>query len=334
MTARILSLVVVGITALSLHAGPAAEAQTPAAAPPASAPAPKPAVSTPPKPRAVPPKTYASPEEAAEAFIAALRAHDTKALLVVFGSDSHALVSSGDTVADQQASAAFVQSYDTQHKLVATAESRVLMVGVDDYPFAIPIVKDGERWRFDPKQGREEILARRIGRNELFTIETCLAYVDAQREYYAEDRTGSGILEYAQKFASTPGKRDGLYWPNKPGEVESPLGSLVAQARDQGYRRAKSGPTPYHGYLYRILTSQGPAVDDGAYDYIVRGHMIAGFALVASPAEYGASGVMTFIVNQDGVVYQKDLGPNTHAMASGMKAYNPDSTWTKADIPD
>jgi hypothetical protein len=162
-------------------------------------------------------------------------------------------------------------------------------------------------------------------------MQTCLAYVDAQREYYSEDRNGDGILEYAQQFASAPGKRDGLYWPARDGEPLSPLGELVARARAEGYRRNEAGPTPLHGYMYRILTAQGPVAPGGAYDYITRGHMIGGFALVAYPAQYGVSGVMTFIVNHDGIVYQKDLGPRTRELARAMKRYDPDKTWEKAE---
>jgi len=197
-------------------------------------------------------------------------------------------------------------------------------------------VKDGSgRWFFDARQGREEIVARRIGRNEVYTMQTVLAYVDAQREYYAQDHNGNGLLEYAQHFASSvPGKRDGLYWPTQPGEPPSPLGDLVVRARAAGYRRSGDGPTPYHGYLYRILTAQGPAAAGGAYDYVIRGHMIAGFAVVAFPAEYGASGVMTFIVNHDGIVYQKDQGPRTRSLAFAMRAFNPDGSWTKVDVPE
>jgi hypothetical protein len=211
----------------------------------------------------------------------------------------------------------------------------VIHVGTDDWSFPIPLVKVGEGWRFDPRQGREEIVARRIGRNEIYTMQTCLAYVDAQREYYSEDHDGDGLLEYAQHFASTPAKRDGLYWPTKTGEPPSPLGDLVVRARAEGYRRDQSGgPTPFYGYLYRILTAQGPGAEGGEYDYIVRGHMIAGFALVAFPAQYGVSGVMTFIVNHDGVVYQKDLGPGTRAAALAMRKFNPDGTWAKAEVPE
>jgi len=303
-------------------------AAPPAAAPPAAA---KPAAA---KPAAVPAKRFASAEEGADAFVAALRTGNSKALAGILGSEGRSLTSSGDPVLDRMSRERFVKAYDTAHKLAVNGDTTWLHVGDDDWPLPIPLVKDGDRWRFDARQGREEILARSIGRNEIYTIETSLAYVDAQREYYAEDRDGDGILEYAQKFGSTPGKRDGLYWPTQPGEPPSPLGALVVRARAEGYQRKADGPTPYHGYVYRILTAQGPDAKDGAYDYITKGHMIGGFALVAFPARYGVSGVMTFLVNHDGVVFQKDLGPNTRALALKMKVFNPDGTWTKADVPE
>ena len=348
MTLRLSWLVLVTIAGLVVQPGVPARAQAPtpakpeapapakpetpaAAKPDAAAPA-KPAA---PKPTVVQPKRFASADEAMQAFVTALRADDTKALLGILGSEGRTLISSGDAVADRQNRERFLKAYDAANKLVANGDATILKIGDDDWPFPIPLVKDGERWRFDAKQGREEILARSIGRNELYTMQTCLAYVDAQREYYSEDRRGSGILQYAQQFASTPGKRDGLYWPTKPGEPPSPLGDLVVRARAEGYRRdASGGPTPFHGYLYRILTAQGPAARDGEYDYITRGYMIAGFALVAFPAQYGVSGVMTFIVNHDGIVYEKDLGPNTRSTAFAMRKFNPDDTWKKAEIQE
>jgi hypothetical protein len=192
------------------------------------------------------------------------------------------------------------------------------------------VKKDG-LWRFDAKAGREEILARRIGQNELSAIQVCLAYVDAQREYVAKDRDGDGILEYAQKFGSDKGKKNGLFWMAKEGEEQSPLGPLAAVAYNQGYRRKGVNPQPFYGYYYRILQGQGKNAPGGAYDYTVKGNMIGGFALVAYPAKYGASGVMTFIVSHDGVVYQKDLGRNTEKTAQAMKVFDPDSTWKKAN---
>jgi len=205
----------------------------------------------------------------------------------------------------------------------------VLYVGDDNYPVPIPLVPDGPRWYWDTDAGDDEILFRRVGRNELSTIEVCLAYVDAQREYYARDR-GAGMLEYAQRLESTRGKRDGLYWETKPGERPSPLGPLVAEARAAGYTKPEPGKRmPYHGYLYRPLFAQGADAPGGAYDYVVKGHMIGGFALVAYPATYAVSGVTTFIVSHDGTVYQKDLGPRTAQIANAMKTFNPDKTWTK-----
>lgn len=334
MTARVRTLVVATITAaLTLQSGLATNAQAPAPAKPAT-----PTAATPPsaapKPTVIPPRRFGSAEDAVQALVSAVRAGDVNAMVRVLGSDGRALVVSGDPVLDQRARERFVAEYDAGHSLVATGETTVLHVGRDDWPFPIPLVKDGDRWRFDARLGRDEILARRIGRNELYTIQTCLAYVDAQREYYTQDRNGDGILEYAKQFASTPGARDGLYWPTQPGERQSPLGELVVRARAEGYRRETAGHTPYHGYYYRILTAQGPSAPDGAYDYVVRGHMLAGFALVAFPAQYGNSGVMTFLVNHDGIVYQKDLGPRTREIAMAMRAFDPDPTWTKAETPE
>jgi hypothetical protein len=194
-------------------------------------------------------------------------------------------------------------------------------------------VKKGETWVFDTMAGKEELLNRRIGRNELNTIQTCLAYVDAQREYAMKDRDSDKVREYAQKFWSTPGKKDGLHWETKEGDRKSPFGSVAAEAVQAGYKPKKPGdkPSPYHGYYFKILKAQGKNAPGGAYDYVIRGKMIGGFALVAYPAEYGASGVMTFIVNHDGVVYQKDLGKETGKIAGAMTKYDPDQTWKKVE---
>ena len=206
----------------------------------------------------------------------------------------------------------------------------MLVIGENDWPFPIPLIAKGDRWIFDTPSGKQEILDRRIGRNELHTIQVMLAIVDAQREYAMEDRDGDGLLEYAQKFYSDPGKKDGLFWNDSAGGVPSPLGELVANARSAGYdqQEGSSVPEPYNGYYFRMLTAQGQTAPGGAYDYIVKGRMIGGFAVVAYPAEYRNSGVMTFIVNHDGIVYQKDLGENTQQLAEEMKLYNPDETWT------
>ncbi|HEX6209433.1 MAG TPA: DUF2950 domain-containing protein [Methylomirabilota bacterium] len=334
MTARSRALVLVIATALALPGG-VANAQAPGLTRPETPPAAKPPAATAPKPAVVKPRGFASAEQATQALVTALRAGDVKALVGILGSDGRSLIVSGDPVVDRQSRERFLGAYDAVNKLVADGRATVLHVGHDEWPFPIPLVKQGDRWQFDVRRGRDEIIARRLGRNELYTIQTCLAYVDAQREYYTDDRNGDGVLEYAQHFASTPGRRDGLYWFTRPGEPSSPLGELVVRARAEGYRRGEgSGPTPFHGYLYRGLTAQGPDAPGGAYDYLTRSHMIGGFALVAFPAQYGVSGVMTFMVNHDGVVYQKDLGPNTRATALAMRAYNPDHTWARLDVAD
>lgn len=274
-------------------------------------------------------KTFSSAEEAVKATVTAARNNDDKELLAIFGPTAKELIFSGDTVADKQRRAQFLAAYDEKNRLATEGENMILIVGKQDWPFPIPIVKKGQSWIFDTEKGRQEILNRRIGENELFTIQACLAIVDAEREYALKDRDKNGLLEYAQKFASDPGKRNGLYWETKAGETQSPLGPIVAQGKSEGYQRKPSGaPIPYHGYYYRILTAQGKNAPGGAYSYLVKGKMIGGFAVVAYPAEYGNSGVMTFIVNHDGKVFQKDLGKNTAATAKGMKEYNPDNTWT------
>ena len=278
---------------------------------------------------AVAQKRFASAEDGVQAFIAAVKAGDLKAMLAVLGPAARPLITSGDPVADRRDREHLVREYEESHSLVMSGETKaVLQVGTDDWPFPIPLVKDKTYWRFDTPAGKEEILNRRIGRNELAVIEVCRAYVDAQREYYLRNPQGDALLHYAQQFASTKGERDGLYWLTEPGEEASPLGPLVANARGEGYRKGEVGkPIPYHGYYYRILEAQGPDAPGGAYDYVVHGKMLGGFALVAYPASWGNSGVMTFIVNHDGVVYQKDLGPNTAALARAMTQFNPDNTW-------
>ncbi len=275
---------------------------------------------------------FDSADEAVKAFIAAGRADDTSALLRILGPDGRSVISSGDRVSDRQARQRFLAAYDEASKLAKVSELEVVLkVGKDEWPFPIPIVKDPGGWRLDTRKGKEEILHRRIGQNELSVIQVCLAYVDAQREYAEKDRDGDGIVKYAQRIASDPGKRNGLYWDVRSGGEPSPLGAMVARARGEGYTRGKGGaPVPYYGYYYRILTEQGKNAPGGAYSYVVRGKMIGGFALLAYPATYGASGVMTFIVNHDGIVHQKDLGPSTATVARRMKAYDPDESWKPA----
>jgi hypothetical protein len=273
------------------------------------------------------PQAFASPDRAVAALAAAARAGRADELLRILGPDGRKLVLSGDAVADKRGRERFAQSYATKHSIEQEGDDKaVLVIGDDEWPFPIPIVRHAKLWRFDTKAGAQEILARRIGRNELSAIEVCRAYVDAQREYASKDRNADGLLEYAQKFGSGPGKEDGLYWPAKPGEEESPLGPLVASAHAEGYG-GKGKHAAYHGYYYKILKRQGKDAPGGAHDYIAHGRMIGGFALVAFPAQYGASGIMTFLVNQDGVVYEKNLGPDSAKLARAMTAFNPNSTW-------
>ncbi|MCH8055352.1 MAG: DUF2950 domain-containing protein [Deltaproteobacteria bacterium] len=279
-------------------------------------------------------KGFASAEEAVKAAIAAAKNNDDNEMLAIFGADAKDLISSGDAVADKTRRGRFLKAYHEKNQLVEEGKKMVLVIGQQNWPFPIPVVKRGNGWVFDTEQGREEILNRRIGRNELSTIQIMLAVVDAQREYTMKDVDGDGLLEYAQTFRSDPGKKNGLYWETKPGEALSPLGPIVAQARSEGYTRGtgtKSGDTssPYHGYYFRLLKAQGRNAPGGAYDYVVKGNMIGGFALVAHPAEYGNSGVMSFIVNHDGVVYQKDLGENTEKSAQRISRFDPDKRWTK-----
>ena len=278
-------------------------------------------------------QTYNTPQAAVDALVAAAKADDEKAALAVFGKAGEDIISSGDKVSDDAIRKRFVESYDAKHQIAMDGDAKAtLVIGQNDYPFPVPLVRKAGLWSFDTEAGRREVLVRRIGRNELNAIQTSLAYVDAQDEYAAKDR-GAGVGVYAQRFVSEPDKKNGLYWPTAAGEEESPLGELFAAASKQGYR-AGEGRTPYHGYYYKILTKQGPAAPGGAHDYVVNGKMIGGFALVAYPAEYRNSGVMTFLVNYDGTVYQKDLGRDTTALAEEMTAYNPDKTWTKADTSE
>ena len=279
-------------------------------------------------------KTFKTPEEAVKSLMDAVKSNDTKELLAIFGTAGKEIISSGDKVADKAGSERFGKDYEEMSKLQKETDNKViLVVGNREWPFPIPIVKKGETWVFDTKAGKEELLNRRIGRNELNTIQTCLAYVDAQREYALKDRDSDKLREYAQKFWSAPGKKDGLYWETKEGEERSPFGSVAARGIQAGYALKKPGdkPTPYYGYFYKILKAQGKNAPGGAYDYVVRGKMIGGFALVVFPAEYGASGIMTFIVNHDGVVYQKDLGKETGKIAKAMTKFDPDKTWKKVE---
>jgi hypothetical protein len=274
-------------------------------------------------------QSFKSPEEAAGVLAAAVKTGVTKDIVKVLGPDAAQIVDSGDRVADANARQRFVAAYDAKHSVSFEGDRKaVLIVGPDDFPFPIPLARGKSGWEFDTKAGRLEMLYRRIGRNELDAIKTCLAYVDAQNEYADKDRTGAGPGVYAQRIVSSPGKKDGLYWPSD--RSESPLGELAARASAEGYKRSAE-PQPYHGYYYRILTRQGPNAPGGTLDYIVKRKMIGGFALVAYPADYGNSGVMTFVVNHAGTVYQKDLGERTAAIAKTMSSFDPDQTWKKVD---
>ena len=278
---------------------------------------------------AVQQKSFSSPEEGVKAIIQAARDNNDKEMIAIFGPGGKDLIFSGDPVADKERRAKFLQAYDEKNSLATQGEEKILVIGKDNWPFPIPLMKKGEGWVFDTEKGRQEILNRRIGENELFTIQALLAIVDAQREYATKDRDKNVLLEYAQKFISDPGRKNGLYWQTKAGEPESPLGPIMARARSAGYQGKANTPEPYHGYYYRILTAQGKNAPGGAYSYLVKGKMIGGFAVVAYPAQYENSGVMTFIVNHEGKVYQKNLGKNTASIAQSMKEYNPDKTWTE-----
>jgi hypothetical protein len=278
----------------------------------------------------VQPQSFASPELAATALADAAHNNDAAALLAIFGSGGQQLVNSGDRVEDAGMRARFVERYAAAHKLVFDAANRaMLVIGTEEWPFPIPLVRKHGAWHFDAAAGAEEILNRRVGRNELNAMEVCRDYVRAQRDYAAELPGGHRPSEYAQKFISSPGRHDGLYWAAAPGEKQSPIGPQMAHARAEGYSSnpADEGRAPYHGYYYRILTRQGAMAPGGARDYLVEGHMTGGFALVAFPATWGDSGVMTFIVNQSGIVFQKNLGPDTAKIAATITEFNPDLSW-------
>jgi hypothetical protein len=272
-------------------------------------------------------QSFKSPDEAVAALAAAVKSGAKQDMLKVLGADGEDIVSSGDDVADADARSKFTTAYDAKHSVKVDGKKASLIVGPDDFPFPIPLVHSKTGWEFDTDEGRQEILLRRIGRNELDTIQTCLAFVDAENEYAEKDH-GDGLGAYAQRIVSTPGKQDGLYW--KSDGNDSPLGALAAEAAAEGYK-AGGEPQPYHGYYYRILTGQGQSAPGGALSYIIKGKMIGGFALVAWPADYGNSGVMTFIVNHAGTIYQKDLGKDTDAVAKRMMWFDPDRSWAKVE---
>jgi hypothetical protein len=276
-------------------------------------------------------KTFNSPSDAATAMIVAAKAGDTKALLEIFGPDSKAVLFSGDAVADRNTREQVIQKYDEMHRLVVEPDKSVgLYIGAENWPFPIPLIQKNGAWMFDTAAGKQEILYRRIGRNESSTLETLDVLVDAQKKYASQSHDGSAPGQYAQKVLSDEGKHNGLYWQAANGEPESLIGPLVARAAESGYSK-KGSATPFHGYIYRVLLSQGSAAPGGAMSYLVGGKLTKGFAFVAYPAEYRNSGVMTFIVGKDGQTYQKDLGPQTATIAASMKDYNPDKTWIPAE---
>jgi hypothetical protein len=282
-------------------------------------------------------QTYASPEEAAAALASATRTHDTAALRAILGPDSEKLLSTGDRYADAEQQRRFAAAYDEKHQLVKNGpDHEELDVGADDWPLPIPIVQIDGRWHFDTKAGAQEIIDRRIGRNELAAIRVMLTYVEAQKDYFdlMKQRTGTGF--YAQRLISTAGRQDGLYWPVAAGSAESPFGPLVDQAQDEGYPAPGAlvggKPIPYQGYYFRILKAQGPDAPSGTISYVQSGRMARGFALIAWPSSFGSSGIMSFTVNQDGVVFQKDLGTDTARVAPAITQFDPDLSWTRVDI--
>jgi len=274
---------------------------------------------------------FASAEEAVDALIAAVRGEDQAGLLRVLGPSGEKLIHSGDKVADKEGRERLIHAYDQAHRItVEPPGAATLVVGAEDWSLPIPLVKQGDRWRFDTVASAQKIIDRRVGRNELNVIEVCRAYVEAQREYASRERRGEGRKEYAQHFQSHAGEHDGLYWEAAASEEQSPFGPLVVKAQAEGYDADDKGfhPAPYHGYFYRILKRQGPHAPGGAKEYVVDGHMTGGFALIAFPARWGDSGIMTFIVSQDGIVFQKNLGPDTKPLAREITEYDPDPSWT------
>ena len=276
-------------------------------------------------------KTFATPKEAAEALIKAAENFDLPALKEVLGPDGQDLVASEDAVQDKNRAAAFAAKAREKNEIAIDpkdSKRAILSVGNDDWPLPIPIVEKGGKWSFDTKAGREEILLRRIGANELDVIQICRGYVEAQKEYAEQKHDGSEVNQYAQRIISTAGKQDGLAWQNPDGSWGGPVGEGVAKALAQGYSNRSQ---PYHGYFFKILKGQGPAAPLGQMDFMVNGAMIGGFALAAAPADYRVTGVQTFIVSYEGSVYQKDLGPDTLRIFQDMQLYNPDKTWTRTN---
>ena len=276
---------------------------------------------------------FPSADAAAKALVGAAKSDDVTALIAILGPASKEILTTGDPVADQQSVRKFAERAAAKTKLLTDLKephAKTLLVGKDDWPLPIPIVQVNGQWYFDVEQGKQEILMRRIGGNELDAIEVCRGYVEAQNDYAEKDRTGSGVLHYAQKIISSPGKHDGLYWSSSGPNDESPIGDMVARAFAEGYTKGD----PYHGYYFKILTGQGTQASGGEMSYLHNGLMTKGFALIAWPSNYGSTGIMTFIVDKAGIVYQKDLGPKTPDIAAAYTAYAPDGTWTPVQASD
>jgi hypothetical protein len=279
-------------------------------------------------------RSFDTPDKAAEALVAAVKAGKKDEALAILGGGAEAqkALSSGDAAADADDKKAFIEAYDKKHHIETdeTGAKATLDVGEDDWPFSIPLVKDAKGWHFDMAAGTQEILYRRVGRNELTTVDVLRAYVDAQDDYAKLEQSTEGSPAYAQKIVSSPGKKDGLYWPAAEGEAQSPLGELFADAASEGYKPGKSGQRqPFHGYFFKVLKKQGDDAKDGARDYVAHNRMIGGFAMIAWPAKYRNSGVQSFMVNQDGVVYESDLGPDTQRIASQTDTFNPGAGWSE-----
>lgn len=280
-------------------------------------------------------KQFDTPQDAAKALVDAAKTSDENELVSMLGPSLKEWIRSGDPVADREAREKFVSDYELKQSIDTSDPTKaILVIGEDDFPFPIPIVKTADKWSFDPEQGKQEIIDRRVGENELDTIQTLLAIADAQNEYVELNPEAKAAPEYARRFISSSDKRDGLYWPSGEKGPESPLGPLAAEAALAGYKPTSGGETsknPFHGYYFRMLTAQGPHAPGGAYSYIVNGRMIGGFAVIAWPAKYGASGYKTFMINQDQTVYETDLGPDTQEEVQQIRIFDPDDDWKKVD---
>jgi hypothetical protein len=278
-------------------------------------------------------KTFPSAEEASRALFVAVQADDQQALVEIFGAAGKDIISSGDAAEDANSRHQFVQKYQEMHRLAKEPDgTTTLYIGAENWPLPIPLVNQGGAWSFNTEAGKQEILFRRIGKNELMAMQVCHELVDAEKEYYAKPRGGDAVKQYAQRFVSNQGGHNGLYWWGANDEPQSPIGPLVANAGSDGsVQQRRTGPMPFHGYYYRLLTRQGTHAPGGAKNYVVNGKMTRGFAFVAYPAEYRSSGVMTFIVNQDGLVYEKDLGSKTADIVQTLTAYDPDKTWHRSE---